>query len=108
MQTAGCYGPAPGLSYVTAQDGIIALGEIAHSQGFYQVRSWSAPALLAEWNTAAIYLAKIGTGTDFFSLYQATVQAMDILWQCVMFFPEPYGGALPIGDRNVFRVVIQS
>lgn len=108
LQIYGCYGPAPGLSYVTAQDGIIALGEIAHSQGFYQVRSWNAPAVLAEWNTAAIYLAKIGMGTDFFSLYQVAVQAMDILWQCVMFSHEPYGGALPIGGRDVFRVVVQS
>ncbi|KAI4101615.1 MAG: hypothetical protein LQ339_005004 [Xanthoria mediterranea] len=107
LQLEGCYGPAPSLSYVTAQDGIIALGALARSEGFYRVRSWHSAVLLAQWETVGIYLVKVGTGTDFFSIYQATVQAMDILWQCVMFWPEPYGGALPVGSRDVFRVVVQ-
>ncbi|KAI4227090.1 MAG: hypothetical protein L6R36_002652 [Xanthoria steineri] len=108
LEIDGCYGPAPGLSYVTAQDGIIALGALARSEGFYRVRSWHSAVILAQWKTVGIYLAKIGTGTDFFSIYQATVQAMDILWQCVMFWPEPYGGARTVGSRDVFKVVVQT
>ncbi|KAL8878608.1 MAG: hypothetical protein Q9192_008413, partial [Flavoplaca navasiana] len=104
----GCYGPAPGLHYITAQDGMVALGEFAKSQDFYRAVTWSSGTLLAEWRTASIYLVKIGTGSDYFSKYQAAVQAMDVLWQCVMFFPEPYGGSLPVGFRGVFQLVVQS
>ena len=108
VQLDGCYGPAPGLHYITAQDGMVALGEFAKSQDFYRIVTWSSGTLLAEWRTASIYLVKIGTGSDYFSKYQAAVQAMDLLWQCVMFFPEPYGGSLPVGSRDVFQLVVQS
>ena len=108
VQFYGCYGPAPGLRYLTAQDGMIALGEFAKSQEFYKTVTWSSGTLLAEWRTTSIYLVKVGTGWDYFSRYEAAVQAMDVLWQCVMFLPEPYGGSVPVGFRDIFRLVVQS
>ena len=91
-----------------AQDGIIALGMVAHSQDFNLVRGWSTQSLLVQWESVVIYLIKVGAGIDYFSKYEAVILAMDVLWQCVIYRALPLGGALPIGDRSVFRVVLHS
>ncbi|KAL8949943.1 MAG: hypothetical protein Q9222_003992 [Ikaeria aurantiellina] len=107
----GCYRPTHGVRVISPQDVLIALGMLSTAMGtdFYRIRGWHAPVLLVEHGGAAISIIKVATGQDLFSIYDAAVRVIEILWQCIIFSPDGLGGALAIGQvGNVFRVVVQT
>ncbi|KAL8696297.1 MAG: hypothetical protein Q9224_002871 [Gallowayella concinna] len=108
LQFQGCFHPTTGFGYVLAQDAIIAFGKVAQRPAFYNIRTWNTNLIIVQERNVILQLLKLGPGTDRFSLYEAVVKGLEILWQCIITQHQPMGGSNGIGQMNIFRVVLKA
>lgn len=109
-ERTGCYMPALHFQVVPPQDALIMLGRLASSPDFSNQQKWQDFALLTVSRSAELLLVKIGEGYDEFSILDVASQAMDVIKFCIIQQPPHlgFGGAIEVGSRNNFRVVVQS
>lgn len=106
LRTSGCYPPESGHDRISPQDAIIAIGKLSAGGDFYDITTWYSSQQLYRWEDVRIELVTVREGHDRFSKYEIAIQAIDLLWHCVIFSPHNYGGAIAIGQADVFRVVL--
>lgn len=109
LHMTGCFAPAPGIRVISPQDALIVLGSVANVVAFFNIRRWDHSVVLATSDTAVIAVIKIGYGPDEFSLFDIASQAITIVHYCIVqqLPTNRLGGALEVGSRNRFRVVVQ-
>lgn len=108
LQFDSCYVPAHGLRIVSTQDALLVLGMLGASLDFDAVRTWRTDTTLASYQSASIKLIHHGQGADRFSKSQVAIKALALLWYCVVENHAGLGGALDIGGRGVFYVILHA
>ncbi|KAL8906630.1 MAG: hypothetical protein Q9207_001884, partial [Kuettlingeria erythrocarpa] len=106
----GCFPPHSEARVISPQEALIALGRLASPKDFFINKPYTHTTLISTWRSVTIGVFKIRPGDyDDFSLFDIASQAIEIIKFCVIQQPADarLGGALDVGSRNVFRVVVQ-
>ncbi len=107
----GCFPPHSEARLISPQDALIALGRLASPKDFFNPERYAQSTVLRTWRSVTIGVFKVrpGGAYDDFSLFDIASQAIEIIKFCVIHQPPEarLGGALDVGSRNVFRVVVQ-